>query len=142
MTSFLRGAAAALVLATLACEPVEQPTSPSPSAGVTQLQITDLRAGTGLEASTGRALTVRYTGWLYDSTRTDNKGTQFDSGTYTFVLGIGQVIRGWDQGLSGMRVGGARRLVIPPSLGYGSTPYGPIPGSSTLVFDCELLDVR
>ena len=148
MTVFMRAAAAALALAALGCDATlneeEPPAAPSapPSSGVTQLQITDLRAGTGIEATAGRYLTVRYSGWLYDSSKTDNKGTQFDAGTYAFFLGNRQVIAGWEQGLAGMRVGGMRRLVIPPSLGYGSTPYGPIPANSTLVFDVELLDAR
>ena len=148
MTAFLRAALAALLLATLGCdatmpEDEDPPAAPSPATGgVTALQIVDLRAGTGTEAVAGRYLTARYTGWLYDSSKTDNKGAQFDSGTYSFFLGAGQVIRGWDQGLAGMRVGGQRRLTIPPSLGYGSVPNGPIPGNSTLVFDVELLDAR
>ena len=81
-----------------------------------------------------------------DSSKTDNKGTQFDSsvgrGAFSFVLGAGQVIAGWDQGVAGMRVGGKRRLIIPPSLGYGSATVGPIPGNSTLVFEVELLGVN
>ncbi len=107
---------------------------------------TDLAAGSGAEAVNGKRLSVNYTGWLYDPARPDHKGQQFDSsagrGPYSFVLGAGQVIRGWDQGFSGMRVGGTRRLVVPPSLAYGSTGNGPIPGNATLVFDVELLAVQ
>lgn len=107
---------------------------------------TDLRVGSGAEATTGSNLTVNYTGWLYDATKTDKKGLQFDTsagGTpLTFALGSGSVIAGWDQGLVGLKVGGLRRLVIPPSLAYGSTRYSSIPPNSTLVFDVELLDVK
>jgi FKBP-type peptidyl-prolyl cis-trans isomerase FkpA len=115
------------------------PTSPSVNVPYTQ---TDLQVGTGTEATNGRSLTVKYTGWLYSTTGQDQKGQQFDSGTYTFTLGGGQVIKGWDQGFTGMKVGGMRRLVIPPSLGYGAAGTPPIPGNATLVFDVELLDVK
>jgi FKBP-type peptidyl-prolyl cis-trans isomerase FkpA len=90
-------------------------------------------------------VTVNYTGWLYDATKTDNKGPQFDSSVgrtpFQFTLGTGQVIRGWDQGIPGMKVGGRRRLVIPPSLAYGSTRSGPIPPNATLVFDVEMVSI-
>jgi len=91
-------------------------------------------------------VTVNYTGWLYDTTKTDNKGIQFDSSAnstpFSFTLGQGQVIAGWDRGVPGMKVGGIRRLVVPPSLAYGSARYGPIPPDATLVFDIELVDVQ
>ena len=87
-------------------------------------------------------MTVTYTGWLYDPTRAESKGTQFDSGTYPFVLGAGNVIRGWDLGIVGMRAGGLRRLTIPPELAYGSAGRSPIPPNATLVFDVELLSVQ
>lgn len=109
-----------------------------------EFQQIDLVVGTGATASTGRSVTVRYTGWLYDPTRTESKGTQFDSGTLSpFTLGAGNVIRGWDLGLVGMRVGGQRRLIIPPELAYGSQGRQPsIPPNATLVFDTELLNVQ
>jgi FKBP-type peptidyl-prolyl cis-trans isomerase FkpA len=116
------------------------PTSPSPPVNV-PFSTTDLRTGTGAEATVGRAAQVRYTGWLYSTTGTDNKGSQFDSGTFTFTVGTG-VIQGFSQGVTGMRVGGLRRVVIPPSLGYGSQPNGPIPANSTLIFEIELLAVQ
>ena len=116
----------------------------APSGNVPYSQ-TDVRVGTGAEATAGRRITVHYTGWLYSATAPDNKGQQFDSsvgGTpFAFTLGAGQVIRGWDQGVVGMRVGGQRRLVIPPALGYGATGQGPIPPNATLIFDVELLNV-
>ena len=120
------------------------PTSPStPSAPFSQ---TDLRVGTGAEAASGRTLTVNYSGWLYDPSQAESKGQRFDTSIgrapFAFQLGAGRVIRGWDQGLVGMRVGGQRRLVIPPDLGYGSQGNGPIPPNATLVFDVELLDVQ
>ena len=134
-------AAAVAAVTIAACGPT--PTTPSVGAPYSQ---TDLRVGTGTEAVAGKALSVNYTGWLYDSTKTDQKGLQFDSsagGTpLTFTLGAGQVIQGFDQGMAGMKVGGARRLVIPSSLGYGAVRNGSIPAFSTMVFDVELVDVQ
>lgn len=109
---------------------------------------TDLVGGTGATAVAGSRLTVNYTGWLYDPTKAESKGTQFDSSLtagrtpFPFTLGAGQVIRGWDQGVVGMRVGGRRRLIIPPELGYGSSGSGQIPPNASLVFDIELLSVQ
>lgn len=115
----------------------------SPTAPSTTVTKTDLVTGTGTAAATGSYVTVAYTGWLYDSTKTDGKGTQFDSSTsWSFTVGVGQVITGWDQGVVGMRVGGQRRLLIPPSLAYGSSGYAVIPPNATLVFDISLLNVR
>jgi FKBP-type peptidyl-prolyl cis-trans isomerase FkpA len=136
---------AALILALVAasCGGDDSPPA-SPSANVSFSQ-TDLRVGTGTEATAGRRVTVNYTGWLYSSTAPENKGQQFDSSVgaapFAFTLGTGQVIRGWDQGVVGMRVGGQRRLVIPAALGYGATGQGPIPPNAALVFDIELLNV-
>ena len=119
----------------------------SPTASVPYSQ-TDLRVGTGAEATAGRRLSVHYTGWLYAAGAPDNKGQQFDSSlspgrsAYPFTLGRGDVIPGWDQGVVGMRVGGQRRLVIPPALAYGASGRSPsIPPNATLVFDIELLEV-
>lgn len=118
----------------------------SPSVVDVPYSQTDLTVGVGKAAVSGAQLSVNYTGWLYDPARADHKGAQFDSsagrGPFSFVLGTGRVIKGWDQGIPGMRVGGTRRLVIPPSLGYGSSGNGPIPGNATLIFDVELLDVQ
>jgi len=116
--------------------------APTTSAPYSQ---TDLVVGTGALAGPGSLVTVAYTGWLHDSSRTDAKGTQFDSNTaYSFRLGTGAVIRGWDQGVSGMRVGGQRRLVIPPDLAYGnqSPPGSIIPPNATLVFDITMNNVQ
>ena len=116
-------------------------TAPSTSSGTfTQ---TDLVVGTGAEAVTGKSATVTYNGWLYDTNKTDGKGTFFDGGSgFTFTLGAGTVIAGWDQGVVGMRVGGQRRLIIPPDLAYGSTGRGSIPPDATLVFDITLTGVQ
>jgi FKBP-type peptidyl-prolyl cis-trans isomerase FkpA len=135
-------AAVALAAVTMAaCGPT--PTTPSIGAPYSQ---TDLRVGTGTEAVSGKVLSVNYTGWLYDTTKTDQKGLQFDSSAsgppLTFTLGAGQVIAGFDQGMPGMKVGGARRLVIPASLGYGGSRNGSIPAFSTMVFEVELVDVQ
>jgi FKBP-type peptidyl-prolyl cis-trans isomerase FkpA len=106
----------------------------------------ELHIGSGTEATSGAVVTVNYTGWLYDPSKTDGKGIQFDSsanvGPFAFTLGQGQVIAGWDRGVPGMKIGGIRRLVVPPSLAYGSVRYGPIPPESTLVFDIEVVDVQ
>ena len=109
---------------------------------------TDLQVGTGSEAQKGRGLSVHYTGWLYDPAQPEMKGRMFDSsrdrGPFDFQLGAGQVIPGWDQGFDGMKVGGRRRLIIPPSLGYGvdGAGGGIIPPNATLIFEMELLDVK
>ena len=109
--------------------------------------VTDLTVGTGATAANGQMLTMDYTGWLYDSGAPDNKGTMFDTTAggqpFTFLLGAGQVIQGWDQGLIGMRVGGTRRLVIPPELAYGDQGVGTvIPPNATLIFDIDLISVQ
>jgi FKBP-type peptidyl-prolyl cis-trans isomerase FkpA len=115
---------------------------------VTQLIKTDERVGTGNEAVSGRQVTVHYTGWLYDPSRPDQKGSKFDSSRdrndpFAFRLGAGQVIRGWDEGVAGMKVGGRRRQTIPSDMGYGARGYPPdIPQNAALVFDVELIDVR
>lgn len=106
----------------------------------TQLEIKELTVGTGDEAKSGQTVHVHYTGWLTD-------GTKFDSSVdrgkpFSFRLGAGMVIKGWDQGVAGMKVGGKRKLTIPPELGYGQRGAGGvIPPGATLVFDVELLSV-
>ena len=109
---------------------------------------TDLKAGTGREAVKGKGLSVNYTGWLYDPSKPDLKGRMFDTSTdrgpFTFVLGAGQVIPGWDNGFQGMKIGGRRRLIIPSDMAYGvdGAGGGIIPPNATLVFEMELLDVQ
>ena len=108
----------------------------------------DHKVGDGTVAAAGNKVTVHYTGWLYDGTAKDNKGKKFDSSRdrsdpFTFGLGAGQVIRGWDEGVAGMKIGGQRTLIIPAQMGYGSRGAGGvIPPNATLVFDVELLGVR
>jgi FKBP-type peptidyl-prolyl cis-trans isomerase FkpA len=115
---------------------------------ITELVMNDDVPGSGNEAVAGRQVTVHYTGWLYDQARADHKGKKFDSSRdhgepFAFRLGAGQVIRGWDQGVAGMKVGGKRTLTIPPQMGYGSRGAGDdIPPNATLLFEVELLDVR
>lgn len=111
--------------------------TPAPAQG--QLVVQDNAVGTGAEAAVGKRVTVNYTGRF-------ESGQVFDTSVgkqpFTFTLGAGDVIAGWDQGLQGMKVGGKRLLIIPPSLGYGPADYGPIPGNSTLIFEVELLKVE
>jgi FKBP-type peptidyl-prolyl cis-trans isomerase FkpA len=115
---------------------------------VTQLVKQDAKAGTGAEAQSGRQVTVHYTGWLYDPAKADHKGNKFDSSRdrnepFSFRLGGGEVIRGWDEGVAGMKVGGQRTLTIPADMGYGARGAGGvIPPNATLLFDVELLDVK
>jgi peptidylprolyl isomerase len=105
------------------------------------LQVDDVKVGSGAEATPGKTVTVHYVGTL-------TNGSKFDSSRdrgqgFTFPLGAGRVIQGWDQGVAGMKVGGVRKLTIPPELGYGARGFPPvIPPNSTLVFEVELLDVR
>ena len=108
------------------------------------LKYTDTTVGTGAEATKGKKVSVHYTGWLYNNA---TKGAKFDSSLdrgqpFSFGLGAGQVIRGWDEGVAGMKIGGKRTLIIPPELGYGARGAGgAIPPNATLMFDVELLKV-
>ena len=108
----------------------------------------DVKVGTGKVAAAGKMVSVHYTGWLFDKSTADNKGKKFDSsrdrpGNFTFPLGAGRVIKGWDQGVQGMKVGGQRTLIIPPSMGYGARGASNIiPPNATLVFDVELMEVQ
>ena len=114
---------------------------------ITSLQITDGQVGSGAVATAGKEVSVHYTGWLYDAKAADKHGRKFDSSRdrdepFSSALGAGRVIRGWDQGVAGMKVGGQRTLTIPPALGYGAQGAGGvIPPNATLVFDVELLAV-
>jgi len=126
--------------------------TPTPGAdtvdNITSLQVKDTKVGTGAEAKSGKEVTVHYTGWLYDPKAADHHGKKFDSSRdhgepFSFNLGAGMVIRGWDQGVAGMKVGGTRTLIIPSELGYGARGAGgAIPPNATLLFDVELLDVK
>ena len=143
-------AAAGILIATAAIAetpvPQQAPAPPVPEAVVL---VTDLVKGVGNEALHGMTVIVHYTGWLYDPTAPDFRGRQFDSSRergqpFSFPLGSGRVIRGWEQGVPGMKIGGTRRLVIPPALAYGGRNIGngAIPPNSTLLFEIELLAVE
>ncbi len=134
----------ALVMAlvvTAACGSDSQTAPSSPSS--VPFSSTDLSVGTGVEATSGKTATVTYTGWLYSSTAAENKGSQFDTGTFSFVVGSNGVIQGFSVGVVGMKEGGRRRLIIPPNLGYGAAGAGStIPPNATLVFDVGLTRVQ
>ena len=113
----------------------------------TDFKVTDTMIGTGLEAASGNIVSVQYTGWLYDEEKPNHRGRRFDmsepGSPFTFQLGAGRVIKGWEEGIPGMRVGGQRTLIIPSDMAYGSRGAGAtIPPDATLVFDIELIDVR
>jgi FKBP-type peptidyl-prolyl cis-trans isomerase len=135
--------AAAVLLA--GCSPNTQQES---TVSTAQLKITELKPGTGPAIKAGQTAVVHYTGWLYVEDAPDHKGKKFDSSVdrndpFSFPVGGGQVIQGWDQGVAGMQVGGKRQLVIPAELGYGSRGAGGvIPPNATLLFDVELLSIR
>jgi FKBP-type peptidyl-prolyl cis-trans isomerase FkpA len=124
------------------------PTISKMDAKVMQLQKIDVKQGAGAEAVAGKAVIVQYTGWLYDPAAPGQKGAKFDSSRdrqvpFGFILGAGKVIRGWDEGVAGMKVGGQRTLIIPPDMAYGSRGAGGvIPPDATLIFDVELVDVK
>jgi FKBP-type peptidyl-prolyl cis-trans isomerase FkpA len=132
-----------LATAVLACKGNDTPTSPSVNANVPYSQ-TDVRVGTGTEAVNGRTVTSNYSLWLYSPTAAENKGQFVQNGPFPpFVLGSSNVIAGFNQMIVGMRVGGLRRAVIPPNLGYGAAGNPPaIPGNATIVFEVELLNVQ
>jgi FKBP-type peptidyl-prolyl cis-trans isomerase FkpA len=125
--------------AQLSREPVPPPT---------ELQKIDIQKGTGEGISQGQVAVVHYTGWLYDPAAQAQKGAKFDSSRdrgqpFSFTIGHGDVIRGWDEGVQGMQPGGQRRLVIPPALGYGEVgAQNVIPPNATLVFEIELLEIQ
>ena len=104
--------------------------------------ITDTVVGTGVEAKAGTRAVVTYTGWLYSATAADHKGTKFDSGSFDFSVAAGSVIKGFDQGVLGMKVGGKRTVLIPSSLGYGTAGSGAVPPNAGLVFDIELTGTK
>jgi FKBP-type peptidyl-prolyl cis-trans isomerase FkpA len=112
------------------------------------LEKIDVKQGAGAEAISGKPVIVHYTGWIYDESKPDKKGAKFDSSRdrqvpFGFFLGAGKVIKGWDDGVVGMKVGGQRTLIIPPQMGYGDRGAGGvIPPNATLIFDVELIDVK
>jgi FKBP-type peptidyl-prolyl cis-trans isomerase FkpA len=131
-----------------AAEPAAVAATPPTGTDVMPMQKIDLQPGTGAEIKSGQNALVHYTGWLFDAAAPDNKGKKFDSSVdrnepFEFPVGAGMVIKGWDEGVVGMKVGGKRRLVIPPDMGYGARGAGGvIPPGATLVFDVELVEIR
>jgi FKBP-type peptidyl-prolyl cis-trans isomerase FkpA len=157
-STLLTAAILTAMLATSGCQ-ADSKTAPTPQPNntattgklpmnITELVKNDTLAGQGREAEPGFNVTVHYTGWLYDPSKADGKGTKFDSSLdrhepFVFFLGGGQVIRGWDEGFAGMKIGGKRTLIIPPDYGYGARGAGGvIPPNATLIFDVELLDIK
>lgn len=146
--------AAAMLLTVTACKRAEAPATPAAASAdstatatapaVASQQI-DTVVGTGKEATAGATAVVNYTGWLYEPAAPQQRGKEFDSSIgrepFKFQLGAGQVIKGWDVGVQGMKVGGKRTLIVPADMGYGAGGAGPIPPNATLVFEVELLDV-
>jgi FKBP-type peptidyl-prolyl cis-trans isomerase len=129
-----------LFASTFAAACTDSATSPSQSPTFTKI---DIVLGNGAVTAVGNTLTVNYTGWLYDPTKADFKGLQFDTATaFQFTLGTGQVIQGWDLGLVGMNLGGTRRLIVPSSLAYGESRSGKIPPNAALLFDVQLTAVQ
>jgi FKBP-type peptidyl-prolyl cis-trans isomerase FkpA len=132
------------MLAAAGCGTANSTAASSTSTGV--FTTTDLAVGTGATANSGNTVSVNYAGWLYDTGKANGKGAQFDPGPgpLSFVIGGSTVIQGFSQGVAGMRVGGQRRVIIPPELGYGSNPPSGsiIPTNATLVFDITLNSVQ
>lgn len=138
-----------LIFASAALSPMG-PAMPNslPPLPLASLSTIDHAVGKGAEAVAGKPVVVHYTGWLYDPSKPEGKGKKFDSSVdrgspFSFPLGAGRVIQGWDKGVAGMKVGGKRTLIIPPDMGYGSRGAGGvIPPNAALMFHVELLEVR
>ncbi len=138
-----RALAGALVLtAAASCNSGDSPTTPITFVGPANLVITDVRVGEGATLAVGQTATLKYELWLYDPTGTSSKGTRIEGGQFSSPLTTAALIPGFVEGLAGMKVGGTRRLIIPPSLAYGNTGSGPIPPNAWLVFDVELVSIQ
>jgi FKBP-type peptidyl-prolyl cis-trans isomerase FkpA len=141
-----RGLLAAMIIG-LSAACTEKAAEPPPSP-VNSLEIVDLKAGEGASIAAGQQAVVQYTGWLYEAAAPDKKGKEFDSSRrsgqpFRFAVGAGQVIKGWDQGVVNMKIGGQRRLTIPADLAYGENGAGGvIPPGATLVFEVELIGIE
>lgn len=146
----IAGAAQAQTAATPAPAPAPAPVvvgSAAPGPVADKLIITDLQEGSGTAAITGNTVRVNYTGWLYRPLARNSRGMQFDSSIprgepLEFKIGRGQVIKGWDQGVVGMKVGGKRTLIIPSDLAYGKNGQGNIPPNSALIFEVEMVEIK
>jgi FKBP-type peptidyl-prolyl cis-trans isomerase FkpA len=130
-----------LTVATAACDFGSNSTPTAPDQNNVPFSTTDLTVGTGAEATTGSTVSVQYGAWLYSDSAPDHKGTQIDQGQTSFVVGANQVIKGFDQGVVGMKVGGTRRVIMPPSLAFGSTgnAQAGVPPNAALVADVGLV---
>lgn len=134
-----------LIAALAACTPA--PPALPPSDPIAQFEIIDQTTGQGATAKAHDKVSVHYTGWLFDADAPQQRGPKFDSSLdrgqpFQFTVGAGQVIRGWDEGVAGMQVGGKRLLMIPPTHGYGDRRVGPLPANASLVFEVELLGIE
>jgi FKBP-type peptidyl-prolyl cis-trans isomerase FkpA len=140
-------AAVMLIAAISSCTGQTGP-APAATSPVNSLESDDLKVGSGPAIAAGQQAVVQYTGWLYDASTPDKKGKEFDSSAnsgqpFRFVIGGGQVIKGWDQGVAGMQVGGRRKLIIPADLAYGQEGAGGvIPPGATLVFEVTLVGIE
>jgi FKBP-type peptidyl-prolyl cis-trans isomerase FkpA len=138
--------ALAAALAWVAACHGKPPAAPAPA--IDTMETVELQPGSGAPVAAGQRAVVHYTGWLYETSAADKKGRQFDSSRtagkpFDFVVGGGQVIKGWDQGVLGMKVGERRRLIVPPDLAYGDVGAGDlIPPGATLIFDVDLIAVE
>ena len=132
----------AAALLVQACGGGDDSNPSAPSTPTAPFAAIDLTVGTGAEATAGRSVTVNYSLWLYSATAPENKGNAVESGTFLFTINGGGTITGFNQAVTGMRVGGRRRAIIPPNLAYGSSPPRGIPVNATLVFDIELVSVQ
>jgi len=147
MASFHRRSVLAALIVGF-CAACTDKTAKAPASPVNSLEIVDLKTGEGASIAAGRQAVVQYTGWLYEASAPDKKGKQFDSSLrsgepFRFTVGAGQVIKGWDQGVVGMKIGGSRRLTVPADLAYGENGAGGvIPPGATLVFDVELMGIE
>jgi peptidylprolyl isomerase len=143
--TFAAAIALAAIGATIMTDPSDAQSAAKPVTTSTGLQIIDTKPGTGASPKTGQTVTVHYTGWLYEN---GARGKKFDSSVdrnepFEFPIGQGRVIRGWDEGVGTMKIGGKRTLIIPPALGYGARGAGgAIPPNATLIFDVELLGIK
>ncbi len=141
-------ATSCLLLTLAACGAKENTSNPAAAPAVESLQSVMLKPGDGPAIAAGQMAVMQYTGWLYETAAVDHKGKRFDSSLdtgkpFSFALGTGSVIKGWDQGVLGMKVGESRRLIIPPDLAYGDAGAGGvIPPGATLVFDVELVKIE
>ena len=134
-----------LLAALAACTP--SPQALPDSDPISQFEMIDQKVGEGAVAQAGQKVSVHYTGWLFDADAPQQRGPKFDSSLdrgqpFQFTVGAGQVIKGWDEGVAGMQVGGTRTLMIPPEHGYGARRVGPLPANASLVFEVQLLGIE